>query len=344
MKLPLALCAFLLFSTGRVSAQSPADLAEQLQNPVSALTRAELENRWDFRMGPLDQGGRYTLDFRPVLPISLGQNWNLIVRTSVPFISQEDVFKGEPVSLPEAPKLIPPVPAGTPIFKNELVFVGGGESTTRPVVVGFATGVGYEQELRRQKKIRAAYAEAVKRLNAVDHHQDGLGDVEQSFLFTPKNPTRSGFVWGAGPAFQFPSATDDLLGTGKWCAGPEAVALKQSGGWTYGMRAAHLWSYAGDDDRRSVSATFVDPFVSYTWRTGTTFGVDMQSAYDWNAGQWSVPVGATVSQVVMLGRQPVSFSVGALYTATGPSTAGEWGLSASVSLLFPVRTDTSGVK
>ena len=97
----------------------------------------------------------------------------------------------------------------------------------------------------------------------------------------------------------------------------------------------------GVNGGRRVSATLVDPFLSYTWRSGTTVGVDMDSAYDWSARQWSVPVGATVSQVVMLGRQPVSFSLGVLYTATGPSTAGEWGLSASVSLLFPARS-TSG--
>jgi hypothetical protein len=75
-----------LFAAGS-PAQDVANLAWQLQNPFSSLTRAELENRWDFRMGQLDPGTRYTLDFCPILPISLGPNWNLIARINVPFIS-----------------------------------------------------------------------------------------------------------------------------------------------------------------------------------------------------------------------------------------------------------------
>ena len=52
----------------------------------------------------------------------------------------------------------------------------------------------------------------------------GLGDLTPEFFFSPRKPIQLGpdasLVWGAGPAFQFPTATDDLLGTGKWSAGP----------------------------------------------------------------------------------------------------------------------------
>jgi hypothetical protein len=41
-------------------------------------------------------------------------------------------------------------------------------------------------------------------------------------------------------------------------------APEQIGPWTVGGLANHLVSFAGDDDRRDVSATFVQPFVSYT--------------------------------------------------------------------------------
>lgn len=58
-------------------------------------------------MGPLNQGTQYKLNFQPVIPISIGRDWNLIVRTIVPYVSQEDVFKTHP---PE----FPGVPDGTP--------------------------------------------------------------------------------------------------------------------------------------------------------------------------------------------------------------------------------------
>jgi hypothetical protein len=65
---------------------------------------------------------------------------------------------------------------------------------------------------------------------SVDVNQDGLGDAIQSFFLSPVNPGPAGIIWGVGPVFLLPTATDDLLGSGKWGAGPTAVLLKQTGG------------------------------------------------------------------------------------------------------------------
>jgi hypothetical protein len=96
----------------------------------------------------------------------------------------------------------------------------------------------------------------------------------QSLFFSPKAPGPGGIVWGAGPAFQLPSATDDLLGEEKFGLGPTAVLLRQTSGWTYGLLTSHLWSVAGDEKRAHVSRTFLQPFLSYTTKTYTTFGVN----------------------------------------------------------------------
>jgi hypothetical protein len=45
--------------------------------------------------------------------------------------------------------------------------------------------------------------------------------------------------------FLYPTATDNKLGTQKWGSGPTAVVLQQKSGWTYGVLANHLWSFAG---------------------------------------------------------------------------------------------------
>ena len=70
---------------------------------------------------------------------------------------------------------------------------------------------------------------------AVDVNQEGLGDTVQSFFFSPVKPGPGGIIWGLGPVFLLPTATEDLLGSGKWGTGPTAVLLKQTGGWTYGI-------------------------------------------------------------------------------------------------------------
>jgi hypothetical protein len=133
----------------------------------------------------------------------------------------------------------------------------------------------------------------------------GLGDMNPSFFFSPKELFH-GWIWGAGPVFLLPTATDNALGTGKWGAGPTAVGLRQEGPWTYGLLANHLWSFAGEGGRPDVNQTFLQPFFAYNTKTG--FGVTLQteSSYNWEAEQWTVPIGLFASQVLKLGGQPIS--------------------------------------
>ena len=100
-----------------------------------------------------------------------------------------------------------------------------------------------------------------------DSSQTGLGDTVQSFFLSPKEPGWGRIIWGVGPALLLPTATDDVLGSGKFGLGPTAVLLKQEGPWTFGFLANHIWSVAGDSDRADVSSTFLQPFLAYTTAT-----------------------------------------------------------------------------
>jgi hypothetical protein len=162
----------------------------------------------------------------------------------------------------------------------------------------------------------------------------GLGDILQSFFFSSKAPVH-GWILGAGPALQYPSATENALGSEKWSAGPTAVALRQQNGWTYGALINHLWSYAGTDHRRNVNGTFLQPFLSYTTKTYTTFGVNMESSYDWPRSQWTMPFNWTATQLLKVGQQPVSLQLGARYYADRARGGPDWGLRFQVQLLFP---------
>jgi len=236
------------------------DLAKQLANPVSSLISVPFQANWDFGIG-VNDAARFTLNLQPVVPISLGEEWNLIVRTILPVIDAESPAPG----VPEA---------------------------------------------------------------------SGLGDVVQSFFLSPKD-TVGGWTLGAGPVFLYPSATDDLLGGEQWGAGPTVVALKQEGPWTYGVLVNHLWSYAGDDARGDVDATFLQPFVSYVTPAKTTYTLNAESTYDWERDQWVVPINAIVSQLFKVGNLPMQASLGARYYAEGPEGGPEWGVRAALTLLFP---------
>ena len=163
----------------------------------------------------------------------------------------------------------------------------------------------------------------------------GLGDMLQSFFFSPTAPTRDGWIWGAGPVCLYPSATEDALGTEQFALGPTAVVLTQQSGWTYGMLANHLWSVAGERSRAEVNATFVQPFVTYTTQTFTTVGVNTETTYDWENEQGTVPLNGFVQQLFKIGPQPVAFQLGARYYAEKPAGGPAWGLRFVMTLLFP---------
>lgn len=76
-------------------------------------------------------------------------------------------------------------------------------------------------------------------------------------LFLNPLETRGKLIWGLGGSITAPTATDDRLGSGKWSAGPTAVGLVQPDWGTYGMLARHLWSFAGEDDRRDVNQSLL---------------------------------------------------------------------------------------
>ena len=259
----ISCCAALTLATTAFAQDDAEALAKKLANPVASLISLPLQLNYDENIGPDEDGSILKLNIQPVLPFSLNDDWNLISRTILPVIDQEDV------------------PAA-----------GMGES--------------------------------------------GIGDIVQSLFFSPKEPTAGGWIWAVGPVILLPTASEDVLGAEQWGVGPTALALKQEGPWTYGALVNHIESVEGKDDRADVSATFLQPFVSYVTKTKTTFTANLESTYDWESEEWSVPVNFNVSQMLKLGSQIFQIGIGTRYWADtldgGPDG---WGARAQLTFLFP---------
>jgi hypothetical protein len=161
----------------------------------------------------------------------------------------------------------------------------------------------------------------------------GLGSTLQSFFFSPKEPV-GGWILGAGPVFSWPTETDRALGSGKWGAGPTAIALRQEHGFTYGALVNHVWSYAGWGDQE-VNNTYMQPFVAYTTKKQTTLALNTETSYNWTQSQWTVPLNLMISQLVKIGSEHVQFQIGGRYYAEKPRGGPDWGLRFTVTFLFP---------
>jgi hypothetical protein len=163
----------------------------------------------------------------------------------------------------------------------------------------------------------------------------GIGDITQSFFLSPRQPI-DGWILGAGPVFLWPSGTDGFSGR-KWGAGPTIVALRQEHGFTYGILANHIWSYAGTDSTADVNATFLQPFLTYTFKTHTSIIVNTESTYDWVESQWTIPINLDVQQVLKIGPLPIAIEAGPRYYADAPPDGPDWGFRVNLTFLFPEK-------
>ena len=72
---------------------SDAELAQKILNPVAAMISVPVIFLGDYGIGP-DNGKRLTLSIQPVIPFELNKDWNLITRTIIPLMKQQDIPAG----------------------------------------------------------------------------------------------------------------------------------------------------------------------------------------------------------------------------------------------------------
>src|ERR1041384_5909651 len=118
----------------------------------------------------------------------------------------------------------------------------------------------------------------------------GLGDVNQSFYFSPAKASE--IIWGIGPSFNLPTATAVPLGSAKFSMGPAAVALTMPKPWVIGTLVRQLWSVAGPSDRSNVSQFLLQPFVNYNMPDGWYLTSSPIITANWEApsNKWALPI------------------------------------------------------
>jgi len=245
------------------SAEPSESLAKQSQNPIADLVSLPFQSNTNFNTGPFNRT-QEILNIQPVVPMHLGENWNLISRTIMPLVSQP-----------------------SPFFNS---------------------------------------------------NTNGISDITQSLFLSPVNS--GDLIWGVGPVFTIPAASDPILGTGKTLFGPTAVFLTTPGHWVLGVLVNNQWSVGGNPLRPPVNTFLAQPFINYNMAHGWFLTTSPIITANWLAApgqQWTVPIGGGIGRVFRIGDQPVNASIAGYYNAIHPTGTADWQLRASVSLLFPTK-------
>jgi hypothetical protein len=196
------------------------DLQKASQNPIADLVSVPFQSNTNFNSGPFNRT-QEVLNIQPVVPMHLGENWNVISRTIIPLISQPDPLR--------------------------------------------------------------------------DSSTNGIGDITQSLFLSPAHPGE--LIWGVGPVFTVPSASDPILGTGKVLFGPTAVFLMTPGHWVIGVLLNNQWSVGGNPLRPAVNSFLAQPFVNYNMERGWYLTTSPIITANWLAApgeKWTVPIGGSV--------------------------------------------------
>jgi hypothetical protein len=164
----------------------------------------------------------------------------------------------------------------------------------------------------------------------------GLGDIQYQGYFSPAEPGE--IIWGVGPVFSIPSATEEILGSDKWSIGPGIVVLTIRGPWVFGGLINNIWSFAGEDERADVNQMLINPFVNYNMPGGWYLTSAPNITANWEADdddRWILPIGGGIGKIFNIGNQPINAQLSFYYNIEHPDNGPEWLAKFQFTFLFP---------
>lgn len=244
--------------------------------------------------------------FQPVLPLPMedvvGDNWILVTRPTFPVILNADI--------PDAPNF----------------GMNGGERPVLPPAFkppgGFPPG------------------------GLPFRDKGGFGDIVLFSLLgqsLPQDRWGGGdLVWGVGPTWQFPSASRDEFGSGKWSVGPSAVAASIGKDFILGGLFQQWFSFAdgGKGLGETVNYSWLNIFYFLNFANGWQVGGTPIITADWKANtdnRWTVPLGLGVFKTHFFGgKLPVKMGVEMQWMPVQPDFLGQkWNLRFVVAPVLP---------
>jgi hypothetical protein len=242
------------------------EVNKQLSNPISSIWALQLQQNTYWLNQP--ERNVVNLQFQPVMPLSLTDDWNLITR---------------------------------PVFQ----------------VMNSTPYVNKSGNL---------------------HRVTGFGDTILATILSPSPKVAGPWLFGAGPSFIFPTASNSRLGQNKWQIGPAGVFGYVGDKWLAGVFPQQWFSYGGPGPQ-TISQMNMQYFFVYLPGHGWGLGTSPNMLVNWYASdsnKVTFPLGLSVSKVVWVGPLPVKFQAQGQYMPVHPEVAGQkWNLQFAITPVIP---------
>ena len=143
---------------------------------------------------------------------------------------------------------------------------------------------------------------------------------------------KTGWSWGLGATFIFPTSNNDLLGSHQYQAGPTALALWANDDWMIGGHLQHWWGFANDgksDDDPIIKAahdkdlnhTDIQYFIVHHLPNAWQLRASPHITVDWSASsgnKLTLPIGIGFGKMFKLGPMPVMVMAEYQYPIVSP--------------------------
>lgn len=167
----------------------------------------------------------------------------------------------------------------------------------------------------------------------------GFGDTILMEMFAPNQKLTGNWLFGIGPTFIFPTASNDFTGQGKWQVGPAAVAGYLSQKWILGAFVQNWTSFAGKSGRPETNSMNLQPIATFFLPDGWSVGYSGTIVANWKANGsnvWTVPLGVGVGKVVKFGDIPVKLGAAVQWIPIHPDNFGQkWNFQIGISPIIP---------
>ena len=168
-------------------------------------------------------------------------------------------------------------------------------------------------------------------------HTTGFGDMQLLALLGPNRA--DGLVWGVGGTFVFPTANDDLLGSGQWQAGPAFMLFNLGEKWSTGLVLQHWWSFAEESSRSSQNHTDIQYIARYKLPGAMSIGFGPTVSIDWEADsgdQLTFPIALGITKTIRIGKIPIKLRFEPQYSLIQPDDIGSrWNFRIQVTPVIP---------